>query len=952
MTEARWAQVKALFQAAVERPASERAEFLHAAAGSDELLRREVESLLRSDDPDAALTKLLQRQDAVRAAPIDTSDVSSADTRTHTASATVTTIGPYRGVSLLGAGGMGEVFRARDSKLHRDVALKLLPQAFAADPERLARFRREARALAALNHPHIGAIYGLDESDGRQALVLELVEGVTLAERIARGPLPVREALTLARQMATALEAAHDKGIVHRDLKPANIKVTTAGVVKVLDFGLAKTAAAERAAAETVSSSSTADGWTRVGAVMGTAAYMSPEQARGLDVDQRTDVWAFGCVLFEMLSGRKAFGADADSDSTEKVLAREPDWTALPATTPVKVRGLLERCLTKDPGRRLQTIAEAHQLVDRLLKGGSLPKRVAALAVAVAVLATAAVIYVWRQPPRQTGTSDWVQLTNLDVASQPALSRDESLLAFIRGPASRTVGEGQIYIKPLPNGEAVPLTDDAYAKGYPVFSPDQTRIAYSAGSNDTWIAPVLRGAGAPYEWLQNASGLTWHGRNEILFSAYEDGVHHPLGIATSAESRQDARFIYFPTLPASMAHSSYRSPDGRWVLLAEMDGPGAFLPCRLVPFDGSSAGRTVGPRAPANHVGDQCTHAGWSPDGDWMFFSANAGDGFRLWRQRFPDGAVEQLTSGPTEQMGLAVSASGKSLLTSVVDRKQAVLLHDAKGDQQISVEGSATRPLLSGDGQKICYVLRKSPEAPGELRVTDLTSRRTERLFPGETVTGFDLRDDRIVAAVLEPDGVQQVWLASLDGQTPPRRIPMARGRAAGSLEPRFGPPGEIIFRVGPQNRLLRVNEDGSGLRQLDPGSVRLLGRTSPDGKWISGHRGTGAVNPVWLFSLTGADPLLFLQERDDRMLRWAPDGSRLYISRLNNPRTYVVPLKNGSMLPPMPSGGFRTEEEIAALPGVTMMPHRDVSPGPSPNVYVFSQSTVSSNIYRIPLP
>ena len=949
MTEARWAQVKALFQAAVERPASERAEFLRAAAGGDQLLHRDVESLLSADDPDAALTNLLQQQDArPRSGSIDTNDSSSDDTRTQTASTIPSTIGSYRVVGLLGAGGMGEVFRAHDSKLNRDVALKLLPGAFASDPDRLARFRREARALAALNHPHIGAIYGLDESDGRQALVLELVEGVTVAERLAGGPLPVRETLTLARQVAGALEAAHEKGIVHRDLKPANIKVTAAGVVKVLDFGLAKTAAGERTAAETVPSLLPPDGSTRVGAVVGTAAYMSPEQARGLDVDTRTDIWAFGCVLFEMLSGRKAFGADADSDSKEKVLAREPDWTALPARTPVKVRGLLQRCLEKDPARRLQTIAEARQLVDRLLTGGSLTRRAAAAAVAAALLATAAIIYVWNQP-RQTNMSDWVQLTHLaDSATHPAISSDGDMLAFIRGFSDTPQVVGQIYVKSLPDGEPVPLTDDAVRKMSPVFSPDNTRIAYTAtpiqGTWDTWVVPVVRGAPSP--WLRNASGLTWRGHGEILFS---EASPRGMGIVTSAETRKDSRVLYYPAPPAGMAHRSYRSPDGRSVLLAEMDNRGTFLPCRLVPFDGSSTGRTVGPPAA------RCTYAGWSPNGGWMYFSADPGDGFHLWRQRFPDGAVEQLTFGPTEQQGLAVSADGRSLITSVGVRQQSVWLHDDAGERPISVEGIAWAPLLSADGQKVCYLVKTAFEQrAGELRVTDVKSGRTERLFPGELVTGFDLsRDDRIVAAVVERDGGEHLWLVSVDGRTPPRRIPMAaRSRQGvdegGGSEPRFGPAGEIIYHAGREKGVLRVKEDGSGSQQLSTGLGRL-GRTSPDERWIS----AGSAVGLRLFSVTDADAVPFLEEGRAGVLRWAGDGSRLYVSwPYTLRRTYVLPVANGSMLPSIPSGGFRTPAEIAKVPGVKTIPYGDVGPGPSANVYVYSRPTAAFNIYQIPLP
>jgi serine/threonine protein kinase len=943
MTEARWAQVKALFEAAVERPPSERAEFLAAAAGGDERLRREVESLLRSDDSGAALTNLLQAQAAIlSSAPIDTRDVPFEATRTRTASATRANIGPYRVMGLLGTGGMGEVFRARDSKLNRDVALKLLPDEFAFDPDRLARFRREARALAALNHPQIAAIYGLEESDGRPALVLELVEGVTLAERIAGGPVPVREALALAHQIAGALEAAHEKGIVHRDLKPANIKVTPAGVVKVLDFGLAKTAAVERSAGEAVHSSLTAGDSTRVGAVIGTAAYMSPEQARGLDVDTRTDIWAFGCVLFEMLTGRKAFGSDANSDSTEKVLAREPGWAALPATTPTKVRELLRRCLEKDAGKRLPTIAEARQSVERLLTGRRVLPRVAIASAAVAVLAVSAAVFLWNRPLPQTGMSDWVQLTRFpDAATQPALSPDGRMLAFIRGPNSSLVSTGRIYVKPLPDGEPIPLTPDGFAMS-PVFSPDATRIAYTTSPSwDTWVVPVLQGA--PYLWLPNASGLTWHGRGEILFS--ETGTGRGMAIVTSAESRHDSRFLYFPTPPAAMAHRSYRSPDGRWVLIAEMDGPGTFLPCRLVPFDGSSTGRTVGP------PGSQCTYAGWSPDGSWMYFSAAVGDRSRLWRQRFPDGPIEQLTSGPTSEEGLAVSADGRSLITSVGLSQQAVWLRDTDGERQLSVEGYASLPRLSADGQRVCYLVTNRAETPsetartpGELRVTELKSGRTERLLPGQMVTGFDLsRDDRIVAAVVEPDGGTHVWLVSLDGRTSPRRVPTAAGN-----QPRFGPAGEIIFRASGRtpSGLWRIHEDGSGPRPLNTRG-RYLGTTSPDGRWISGGRGSSTNPPTWLFSLNGADPVLFLQARGS--IKWAPDGSRLYVSSLDH--TYVLPLASGSMLPPIPPGGFHTYAEIAAVRGVEIIPHGDVGPGPSANVYVFSRMTVVRNIFQIPL-
>src|SRR3954452_19665796 len=284
-------------------------------------------------------------------------------------------LGSYTIVAPLGVGGMGEVYRAHDSTLGRDVAIKILPSHFTADPERRSRFAREARLLATLNHPHIGAIYGVEQIDGAAALILELVEGPTLADRLARGPLAIAEALAIARQLADALDAAHEKGIVHRDLKPGNIVLQStanaAGVpssavrAKMLDFGLAKTMAVGLDDGLTQRPSGSRDG-TDEGRILGTPAYMSPEQARGQAVDKRTDVWAFGCVLFEMLSGRRAFAGDTISDTFVSILERHPDWAALPAETPAPIRTLLERCLRKDPRTRLHDIADARiELDDR-----------------------------------------------------------------------------------------------------------------------------------------------------------------------------------------------------------------------------------------------------------------------------------------------------------------------------------------------------------------------------------------------------------------------------------------------------------------------------------------------------------------------------------------------------------------------------------------------------------
>jgi eukaryotic-like serine/threonine-protein kinase len=281
-----------------------------------------------------------------------------------------TRLGPYEITAQIGVGGMGEVYRATDTNLKRAVAIKVLPGAVASDAERLARFQREAEVLASLNHPNIAQVHGLEKSDGTTALVMELVEGPTLAERIAEGPLPIDDALPIAKQIAEALETAHEQGIIHRDLKPANVKVRSDGTVKVLDFGLAKALEPAGLALEPSQSPTiTSPAMTRMGIILGTAAYMSPEQARGKAVDKRADIWAFGCLLYEMLTARVAFSGETTSDTIAVVLGRAPDWSRLPESTPPILRRLLYRCLEKDPKRRLRDIGDVRLEIDEAQSG-------------------------------------------------------------------------------------------------------------------------------------------------------------------------------------------------------------------------------------------------------------------------------------------------------------------------------------------------------------------------------------------------------------------------------------------------------------------------------------------------------------------------------------------------------------------------------------------------------
>lgn len=354
----RWPQVERIYSAVVARPESEWATALTELCAGDASLRNEVESLLAHEE---AAGTFLETPALAEAGVAD--DIASERALIGRR------FGPYTVLAPIGSGGMAEVYRARDEQLGRQVAIKLLPSHFASDPDRRARFEREARTLAVLNYPHIGAIHGLEDVDGCPALVLELVEGETLAELVARGPLPLTSALAIARQIADALDAAHKKGIVHRDLKPANVKVTPDGMVKVLDFGLAKAVAGD--SSDLRQSPTMTAGRTRDGIILGTAAYMSPEQARGKPVDQRTDIWAFGCVLYEMLTGHGAFARETVTDTLAAVIERDPEWNRLPPATPPSIIRLLRGCLEKDPARRLHDVANVRTGIDET--PGSIP---------------------------------------------------------------------------------------------------------------------------------------------------------------------------------------------------------------------------------------------------------------------------------------------------------------------------------------------------------------------------------------------------------------------------------------------------------------------------------------------------------------------------------------------------------------------------------------------------
>jgi eukaryotic-like serine/threonine-protein kinase len=934
MNSERWRQIEELFHAALQRAPENRQPFVEDACRGDVDLRLEVESMLAREQQARSF--------------LETPALPNPDTFSAGGAVVGSQLGPYRILSPLGAGGMGEVYRAHDSKLGRDVAIKTLPPEFAGDPERLARFRREARALATLNHPNIAAIYGLEESNQVDCLVLELVEGETLAECIKRtGPLPVHKALDYARQIAEALEAAHSKGIIHRDLKPANVKVTPEGRVKVLDFGLAKAVwggADIPIPSELATATMSA---TLAGHILGTPPYMSPEQARGGEVDKRTDIWAFGCLLYELLSGKQAFRRDTLPDTTAAILQQEPAWQVLPAKTPAKIRELLRRCLQKDAGGRFQDIAEARRVIEEVIAPRQGLKRwqlIAAAAIALVVIAIAA---VWLRGPRRVADrSEWVQLTKFpDAVAQPALSPDGRMLAFIRG-AGTFYTPGQIYIKLLPDGEPKQLTHDEYSKMSPVFSPEGSRIAYTTVDDrfkwDTWLMPVL--GGEPRRWLPNASGLVWRSNHTVLFSEIKTGAH--MAIVTAEESRAGVRDVYVPAREQGMAHRSYPSPDGKWALVVEMDGP--WIPCRLVPLDGSSPGRQVGPPDGA------CTFAAWSPDGKSMCFSSSAGGAFHIWRQRFPNGKPQQITSGPTEEEGIAMAPDGRSFITAVGQKQRPIMLHQAGGERQISLEGYGFQLKFTPDGKTLCYRLLKGSQPASdatELWAADVDSGRNEPLLPGFSLRGglvYDISPDgrEVVVSVRDSNGKDRLWLAPLDRRSPPRQVPNIEG-----ISPVFGLHGEIFFRSA-DGFVYQVREDGAGLQKTIEKPIVWIRSISPDGQWLVVQADETFAHPI------GGGSLLHLGGQMG--MGWTPDGRHLLITigkgggmeMAAAGYTYVIPLPPGQMLPKIPAGGFRSRTEIARLPGTRVIDLADVAFGRTLNVYAFSRATSQRNLYRIPLP
>jgi serine/threonine protein kinase len=969
MTPDEWSRIQVLFHDALERPQNERAAFLDAMCADDPKLRHHVELLIgQAGTDDASLQQAFLRA------------VSELVAQEPGKSLVGRMVGHYEILALAGRGGMGQVYRARDTHLDRVVAIKVLRTECVGDANRRRRFVQEAKSASALNHPNIVTVHDIACEDGLDFMVMEFVAGKSLDQMIGGKGLKLGDALHYGVRIADALAAAHAAGIVHRDLKPANVMVGHNGAVKVLDFGLAKLAETPPGGlAKTLTAA------TEEGSIVGTPAYMSPEQAEGKKLDTRSDIFSFGAVLYEMVTGQRAFQADSVVATLAAILHEEPKpISALRDDIPPELATLITRCLRKDPQRRTQSMADLRLALEELRDAGESSKLQAAqppsgsrrlllwpvVTLMLLILLIVGALGIWRRgtpspPPR----SEWVQLTDFtDSATSPALSPDGRMLTFIRG-SSTFYGPGQIYVKLLPEGEPVPLTRDSLRKMSPMFSPDGSRIAYTAFSPefvwDTWVVPAL--GGKPQLWVANASGLVWIDPRRLLFSEKREGLH--MALVTAAENRVGVHDVYVPPTDQGMAHRSYVSPDRKWVLLAEMDHQG-WLPCRLIPFDGGSPGKPVGPS-----VG-KCTNAAWSADGQWMYMNSDAGGSFHIYRQHFPDGKPEQITSGPTEEEGIALTPDGRSLITSVAISHSSVWISDRGVERQISSEGFGALPgkhqqagsVFSPDGKRLFYLVRRVSARSfeyGELWAADLETGRTERMLADFVVTGYDISSDgkRVFFSALDNEGKSHLWLAALDRRSPPEQLP------AGEADtPAFGPSGDLFFRAmeGASHFVFRMKQDGSERRKAIQEPIVYFNGISPDGAWaITRTPAVGEVStPIVAYPLRGGPSIRIA---DNGFPFWSRDRRLFYLQKpgmttTGAGETYAFSVPAGRAFPDWVTSGIHWDKEtevpglvkvIEDPSGAESLPSTGgIFPGPDLSMYAFLRRNVQRNLYRIPLP
>ena len=917
MSDERWQRVKALFQAAAERPPEERDAFLTAATAGDDDLRREVESLLAADAQDAGLVDRLHEIGAAAlAASTAVIDAGAVAAPSRLAFMPGRPIGSYELVGQLGAGAMGEVYRARDTRLNRDVALKVVAGHFAENPNRLARFRREAQLLAALNHPNIAAIYGVEESHEVRALVLELVEGPTLADRIAQGPVPVASAVAIARQIADALEAAHEQGIVHRDLKPANVKVRADGVVKVLDFGLAKALASDAAGgATTLPPFDTAA--TREGIILGTAAYMAPEQAKGLPADKRADIWAFGCVLFEMIAGRPPFTGETVTDVLAAVVKDDPDWSALPATTPAAVRGLLQRCLVKNPRQRLRDIGDARIDLERggEIASGSTPstesmaRRARLLPwAAAAALALAAIVIAQAWRARGDGASPlanatFTPLTNWDGSEEGAeISPNGEVVAFL----SDHEGEFDLWVTQVGTGIFHNLTRDIpplAASGFIVrklgFSSDGAQIWFNPGDGKPpALIPWMGGTPRPF-LPPGTNTPAWSPDGRSLVYVDKANREDPIYLADS--SGADGKPIVGPGPLKNM--NPVWSPDGEWIYFGR-----GLEPQDETAMDVWRVRRTGGQpqRVTSQHLAINFL----APvDSRRYLYVARAEDrsGPWLWSLDVTTGVSTRVPSGVDQYLSVAASRDGRRIVATVANPSASlwrVPLLDRPAEERHAERyplpvptGFAFAPRVGP--QSLFYLSDRGTE-DGLWKIQDDRASQLRRGVDGPLSEPPAVAHDGTLAIVVRKEGKRHLSVMAGDGTTVRTVAASVEiDGAAGQGAADWSPDGTRIVAGGHDGKgpaLFVIPVDGSA-------PTRLL-----DGTWLNPvwsprndlivYAGRSVIGQVELRGVTPEGTPVQLPRVMVRPggYRFLPDGSALvYVERIQSQDFWLLDLATG---------------------------------------------------------
>jgi eukaryotic-like serine/threonine-protein kinase len=942
----RWERVKEVFQAALDRPPSERPAFLRVVCGSDNDLQTEVTSLLDAHERAGSF--------AERPAVPD-EDVSAAVGPTQRRLQPGDQLGRYEIAEWLGAGGMGEVYRAQDMRLSRTVAIKILHPALHDDPELLQRFEREARTLATLSHPHICHVFDVGQQDGVDFLVMEYLDGQTLAELLDTGALPVKDALAIATQIADAVEAAHEKGIVHRDLKPANIKVRADGTVKVLDFGLAKALDPEGRSDVSLSPTVKSPPVTGVGMILGTAAYMSPEQAKGKTADRRSDIFAFGCVLYEMLTGLRAFDGDSPSEILARVIEREPEWNALPSALPPRIHELLSRCLEKDPKKRRRDIGDVRLEIDQALseleQAATLPvaaasTRPAPLAwIAVAVLAVALTIALGRlyvsAPPQAPETLVDISTPEMPDPTAFAISPEGRRLVF----SALRNGRRQLYIRSLDREVEEPLngTDGG---SLPFWSPDGRSVGFAVNNQlkridlDGGLVQTLTSVG-------NAQGATWGPDGVILYPFLQPGQPgqlfripasggEPVAVTKIASGQSSHRFPVFlpggrqfvffaPGIEAvrGVYLGSLDSPDITRITNADALGgyvgtssaPGWLLFVRqgaLVARRFDPARREFGgdPVTVAESVAVSLAHGAVSVSASGVIAYRTGGTNPRqlTWfdRSGSTPGTLGELNRAG--QINVELSRDGvRAAVQHIQNDKGVWIIDSARASPFTFKPGGDGWPLWSPNGTEIVYVSNKTGKSAFYQRASGSNDADTDKLL--------DV-------------GIPCDW--SLDG--------------------RF-----LMYQEGNQKTGIalwsrQMDGDGKPTLVVRTGFNDLWGQFSPNGRWVAYQSNASGRYEIYVRPFRSPGVSVPVSTSGGIHARWSPDGKELfYVAQDGKLMTASITVKGATLEAGTPIALFQTRivGGGANFPGFRQQ--YDVAPDGRFLINVESESPASAPITLI---